>query len=66
MCEPLVPIDELRNLKWSIASLAELDNTPGSFALENKRNAARGIETRIDWIIRTLEAAGEGQKNCGA
>ena len=65
MCEALSPIDELERLKWSVAALAELDSRPGSYAKENKANAALGIERRIDWVINTLKAAGEGKKNMG-
>jgi len=65
MCVTLVPIQELENLKWAVVALAQLENTPGSYATENKANAARGIRERIDWIIRTLKAAGEGERNCG-
>jgi hypothetical protein len=65
MCEVLVPLDELKALRWSIAALARGNRTPGSYDAENALNAARGIETRLDWVIRTLEKAGEGQRNMG-
>lgn len=64
MCEPLMPVDELKNLKWAVSSLAEI-NSLGSYEHENAKNAARGIAARIDWVIRQLSAAGEGKKNMG-
>jgi len=63
MCEALTPIDELRNLKWSVIALANADRSPGSYGKENADNAARGIQCRLDWIIEQLTAAGEGKRN---
>ena len=65
MCEPLLPIEELENLKFSIAALAHDVSPKGSYQAENRKNAASGIENRIDWCIRMLKAAGEGKKNMG-
>ena len=62
MSEPLLPIVELENLKWAVAALAELDDRPGSYAQENRANAVRGIQLRLDWVLRNLKAAGEGRK----
>lgn len=65
MCEPTKPIDKLESLKFSVAALTEM-YPRGSFDRENAKNAARGIEAQIDWVIRQLKAAGEGTKNMGA
>lgn len=65
MCEPTTPIDELVRLKHSIYALAEPAER-GSFAEENRINAADGVIARLDWAIRQLKAAGEGEKNMGA
>ncbi len=65
MCEPLLPIDELKNLKWAISSLHDL-HEKGSTEREIFINAAHGIESRLDWVIRQLKAAKEGEKNMGA
>jgi hypothetical protein len=65
MCKQLLPIDELENIKWAVwavAQLAALDDRPGNYAQENRANAVRGIQLRLDWIIRNLKAAGEGKK----
>jgi hypothetical protein len=64
MCEPLLPIDELKNLRWSVRSLIHLHQV-GSFEREIANNATRGIESRLDWIMRQLDGAGEGKKNMG-
>jgi hypothetical protein len=66
MPETLTPLIELRNLRWAIQSLAQMNSEPGSCEKENRANAARGIESRINWVIRTLEACGEGKTNAGA
>ena len=66
MCEPLAPIDELKSLKFAIASLAKYGHEPGSYEKENAKNIGAGIECRLDWVIRQLAAANEGQKNMGA
>ena len=54
MCQ-LQLLDELRNLKFSVASLADMVGKPGSYERENADNAKRGIKRRIDWIIEQLE-----------
>ena len=65
MCEPLLPIDELKSLKFAINAL--VDGYPkGSYERENAMNAARGINSRLDWVIRQLSYAKEGRKNLGA
>jgi hypothetical protein len=65
MCEPLVPIDELRRLDFALASLASLVGRDGSHERENARNVADGIRARLKWVIANLNKAGEGQKNFG-
>lgn len=60
MCEQLLPIHELEQLKWAVAALAEFDRSPGSYAGENAKNIKRGIQGRLDWVIRVLTAANEG------
>jgi hypothetical protein len=65
MCEPLLPLHELKNLDFSIASLAELAGNPGSYERENAKNVARGIRERLAWVVANLEKANEGEKNFG-
>ncbi len=65
MCEPLLPIDALNNLKWAVQSLVNLHKA-GTWEKEIAENATREIVARIDWIRAQLAAAGEGRKNMGA
>ena len=65
MCEPLLPIEELEALKFSVHALVHIDYHPGSYSAANGENACRGIVARLDWVIRTLGAANEGKKNMG-
>ena len=62
MCEPLMPMSELKSLSFALASLVELHQR-GSFEREICENATRGIKARIKWVIQQLEAAEEGQKH---
>ncbi len=64
MAEALFPLDELEALKFSVAALAE-NHADGSYKQEMARNACRGIQSRLDWCIRQLKAAGEGERNMG-
>ena len=66
MCDPTLPIDELKELRFSISALSRIGHQKGSYDREISIMAGRGIEARINWIIRQLEAAGEGKKNMGA
>ena len=66
MCEPLLPIDELRNIQFSVVALVEtVMNKPGSYEHEVARLAANQIKRRLQWVIANLEAAKEGRKNFG-
>lgn len=64
MCQ-LLPIEELENLKFAVASLAEMATEKGSYNRENARNAADGIRHRLNWVINQLKATGQG-KNVAA
>ncbi len=64
MCEPIMPIDTLKNLRFSIAVLPNL-HEPGSYRKELAELACAGIRSRLDWVIANLEHAKEGQKNFG-
>ena len=51
-------LHELDALKFAVASIVE-QFPPGSYQLENGRNAKRGIEYRLDYLhdcVRTLIA----------
>lgn len=66
MCEPLLPIDELRKLQFSVVALVEaFGDERGSYRLEAARMAAEGIKRRLQWVIANLEKADEGRKNFG-
>ncbi len=65
MCEPLLPIDELKNLRFAISALVENVGSPGSYERENAQNSGKGIKARLNWCIANLERAGEGKKNFG-
>ena len=64
MSEPTLPIDALNDLRWAVRSLVYLQQQ-GSSEREIMDNATRGIESRIDWVIRQLKAADEGKRNMG-
>ena len=61
MCQ-LLPIEELKNMKFSISSLANMVGTPGSYDKENAENISRGMKARLQWVIDHLEANKEGRK----
>jgi hypothetical protein len=65
MCEALLPIDELKNIKWSVIALVQSFAKPGTYESETAINAARGIQRRLDWVIANLQQAGEGKQNLG-
>lgn len=65
MCEPAMPIIVLKDIRFSLSSLAKLAGSPGSCEQRNLANAVKGIEADLNWCIANLEAAGEGQKNFG-
>lgn len=65
MCEPLLPITALKDLRFSIASFAATAGTPGSYERRNAEVYAKGLRAELDWCIAQLEAAGEGRKNMG-
>lgn len=65
MCEPLLPIEELKNLKWSITAITANCGQPGSYEREIAKLASIGFERRLDWVIANLNKAGEGRKNMG-
>ena len=65
MCGQKKPINELKELKFAVVALVAM-YPKGSYDRENADNAARGICERIDWVIRQLIAANEGNKNMGA
>lgn len=46
--EPLNVLDELENLKFSVACFANM-MPPGSYEKELARNAVVGIKTRLEW-----------------
>jgi hypothetical protein len=54
MCQ-LQPIPELASLRFAVTSLAQLAGSHGSHESENADNAARGINSRITWVIEKLE-----------
>jgi hypothetical protein len=64
MCEPTSPLDVLKSLRFSLSSISEL-HPKGSYAAEQARMMAKGIQRDIDWVIANLEAANEGKKNFG-
>ena len=53
--EQLDWMHELAQIKWAIASLAQVF-PPGSYDKENAQNAARGIQARLDWCIEQAKA----------
>jgi hypothetical protein len=53
---------ELQEIKFAVSALAS-GHPGGSHEKALAENAARGIKDRLDWVIATLEAAGEGKKN---
>ncbi len=57
MCQLTVKI-ELEQMKWSVTALAQLAGAPGSFERENARNAARGMEARLDWCLAQINSNG--------
>jgi hypothetical protein len=63
--DALTPLDELKDLKFAVVSLAEVFSEAGSYRGAVFRSAVRGIDVRLDWVIRNLEAAGEGKRNKG-
>ena len=65
MCEPLLPIDALRDMKFSVSAMADLHER-GSFQRRQAACMSDGIRAKIDWIMAQLEAAGEGKRNMGA
>ena len=64
MCEPTLPIEDLKKLRYDIMSLADFA-AQGSHGRANMEMALRGIKDRIEWIIANLEKANEGKKNFG-
>ena len=65
MCEPTLPIEALKELKWSVSALVDTICEPGSAKKEVARLAADGVRLRINWIVANLEAANEGKRNMG-
>jgi hypothetical protein len=53
--DQLVWMDELRNLIWAVQALASM-HSPGSYEKEIASNAAKGIKTRIEWVMEQAAA----------
>lgn len=47
---------ELLDLKFAVASMAQLVNEPGSFKQQNARNISLGIDARIDALAAEFDA----------